>query len=85
MLVRELIAALQDVDPNARVVVEYDAHFCDIKAVLPQVILTEGSSWADYPGEQALVQKNRHLDQADHVANMTTPREIAIAIWGTSP
>lgn len=42
MNVRELISILSTHDPEARVVVEYDAHFFNLRHVEPHQILTEG-------------------------------------------
>lgn len=85
MLVRELIAMLQGFDEEARVVVEYDTHFYNVKAVQPQVILTEGSSWADFAGEVDLQTKSKHSMASDVEASQSSPRETAVAIWGTTP
>lgn len=86
MNVREMIEMLSQYDPESRVVLEYDTHFFDIKAVRPQIILTEGVSWADYPGEQALGTDRARaaLSAEEHQSNLDSPRETAVAIWGTN-
>lgn len=85
MNVREMISMLSKFDPESRVVLEYDTHFFDIKSVQPQVILTQGSSWADYPGVEVLGDNTEKLDPAAHQVNSQSPRETAVAIWGTHP
>lgn len=60
MNVPELIDQLSTFDPEAKLVVEYDTHFCDIRAVQPEVILTEGGSWADYPSVKVLENHPMH-------------------------
>lgn len=87
MNVREMISLLSQFDPGARVVLEYDTHFFDIKAVQPQVILTEADSWADYPGENVLDIKDpwHPPSTQEHQDNLASSRETAVAIWGTQP
>lgn len=87
MNVREMIEMLSQYDPASRVVLEYDTHFFDIKAVRPQVILTRATSWADYPGEEVLGSDRAQamLSPEEQQDNLNSPRETAIAIWGTNP
>lgn len=87
MNVRELIEHLSKFDPQAKVVVEYDSHFMDIRAVQPEVILTEGASWADYPSAKVLDDANPRYSatEAERASYRDSPQQEAIAIWGTSP
>lgn len=84
MNVRELIERLSKFDPDTKVVLEYDSHFQDIRAVQPEMILTDAPSWADYPSAQV---KKSHLsvNAAEHAASQDSPQERVIAIWGTFP
>ena len=86
MNVRELIERLSRFDPAAKVVVEYDSHSMDVKAIQPEKVLTDGASWADYPSAKVL--ENDPLDPStadERAAYSESPQEEVIAIWGTPP
>lgn len=87
MNVREMIAMLSTFDPEAKVVVEYDDQYRLVKAVQPQMMLTEGASWGDYQGIQALDTEDSLYPPSmdEQLANQTSPREIVVAIWGSAP
>jgi len=85
MNVSELIEILSKQDPDAKVVVEYDTHFYNVRRVEPHEILTQGVSWADYPSANVLNRDEGlfRLPKDERVANERSPREIAIAISGS--
>jgi len=85
MNVRELIEILSKQDPDAKVVVEYDTHFYNVRRVEPHEILTQGVSWADYPSANVLNQdEGRYpLREDERAANERSPRETAIVLSGS--
>lgn len=85
MNVRELIEVLSTKDPEAKVVVEYDTHFYDLRHVESQEILTRGVSWADYPSANVLSGHEGWypLPDDERAVNERSPRETAIVLSGT--
>jgi len=82
--VRELIEILSTQDPEAKVVVEYDTHFYNVRRIEPHEILTQGVSWADYPSANVLRRDEGWcpLPDDERAANERSPREIAIVLSG---
>jgi hypothetical protein len=86
MNVSELIQHLSAFDPGTEVVIEYDGHFQTVKAVQPEVVLTEGSSWGDYTSSAVLEQSSVYpMTAEEHAINLQSPRKTVAAIWGTTP
>ncbi|PYD32861.1 hypothetical protein DND58_05680 [Pseudomonas syringae pv. pisi] len=86
MNVRELIQCLSEFDAETEVVIEYDSHFLTVKAVQPEIVLTQGDSWADYPSAKVLEGNRRFpLGDAEHATNQKSPQHTVVAIWGTTP
>lgn len=86
MTVRQMIELLSTFDPTAQVVVEYDGQYQKVKAVQAQVMLTAGASWGDYQSIDALKVNFLYPVSEDELRlNAASPREVAIAIWGTVP
>ncbi|MFL9812895.1 hypothetical protein D7241_06525 [Stutzerimonas sp. VN223-3] len=85
MNVRELIEILSTQDPEAKVVVEYDTHFYDVRHIERHEILTQGVSWADYPSANVLSRNKGGypLPEDERAANERSPRETAIVISGS--
>ncbi|MCD1607689.1 hypothetical protein [Stutzerimonas kunmingensis] len=85
MNVRELIEVLSKQDPEAKVLVEYDTHFYNVRGVDSHEILTQGVSWADYPSANVLDRdEGRYpLPEDERAINERSPREIAIVISGS--
>lgn len=86
MIVREMIELLSAFDPTTQVAVEYDGQYQKVRAVQAQVMLTEGASWGDYQGVEALrVNPLYPASQDEQDLNVVSPREVVIAIWGSLP
>jgi hypothetical protein len=86
MNVRELIEKLSEFDPEVRVVLEYDSHFLNVRAVQTEVILLDGVSWADYPSVEALEENPLYpTPSAEMEANLASAQEMVVGIWGTTP
>lgn len=86
MNVRQMIELLSTFDPTAQVVVEYDGQYQKVRAVQPQMMLTEGASWGDYQSIDALKVNSLYpVSEEEQRSNAASPREVAIAIWGTVP
>ncbi|SOS36172.1 hypothetical protein CFBP6411_04815 [Pseudomonas syringae group genomosp. 3] len=87
MNIRELMERLSEFDPEAKVVIEYDTHFLDIRAVQPELILTEGASWADYPSAKVLDHASQRylVTESERASYLHSPQQEVIALWGTSP
>lgn len=86
MTVSELIQHLSAFDPETEIVVEYDSHFLTVKSVQPELVLTEGCSWADYPSAAVLEQSSMYPTTVDeHATNLRSPQKTVAAIWGTTP
>lgn len=86
MNVRQMIELLSTFDPTAQVVVEYDGQYQNVRAVQPQMMLTTGSSWGDYQSIEALEVNSLYpVSEEEQRSNAASPREVAIAIWGTVP
>jgi hypothetical protein len=81
-----MIELLSTFDPTAQVVVEYDGQYQKVRAVQPQMMLTTGASWGDYQSIEALeVNSLSPVSEEEQRSNAASPREVAIAIWGTVP
>ncbi|TRN92117.1 hypothetical protein DT385_01470 [Pseudomonas syringae] len=86
MNVREMIELLSAFDPTVEVVVEYDGQYQKVKAVQAQVMLTDGASWGDYQGAEALkVNPLYPASEEEQELNVASPREVVVAIWGSLP
>lgn len=86
MNVRQMIEPLSTFDPTAQVVVEYDGQYEKVRAVQPQMMLTTGASWGDYQSIEALEVNSLYpVSEDERKSNPASPREVAIAIWGTVP
>ncbi|QXW42713.1 hypothetical protein [Pseudomonas amygdali] len=86
MNVRKMIELLSAFDPTVEVVVEYDGQYQRIKAVQAQMMLTDGASWGDYQGVEALkVNALYPASEEEQALNVTSPREVVVAIWGSPP
>jgi hypothetical protein len=86
MNVREMIELLSAFDSTVEVVVEYDGQYQTVKTVQAQVMLTDGASWGDYQGVEALKVNPLHPASGEEQAlNVASPREIVVAIWGSLP
>ncbi len=85
MNVREPIEILSTQDPEAKVVVEYDTRFYNVRRVEPHEILTQGMSWADYPSANVLNRDEGGypLPEVERAANERSPHETAIVISGS--
>lgn len=67
-------------------VVEYDGQYLTVKTVQAQVMLTDGASWGDYQGVEALkVNPLYPASEEEQVLNIGSPREVVVAIWGSLP
>lgn len=56
------------------------------ESVQPELVLSEGSSWADYASGRALERTSIHPATDDeHAINLTSLKQSVAAIWGTRP
>lgn len=49
-------------------------------------MLTDGASWGDYQGVEALkVDPLYPASEEEQALNVASPREVVVAIWGSLP